>query len=106
MAQLAAHPAPHRARTRSSLTNRPLAGVNLASAEGRRLRDLYQLAAAEIGGKLSLQQQIICMNWARAQLRMEQTPTAEFSPLLAAELRHLWRAVQSQKRRREGADLW
>jgi hypothetical protein len=79
--------------SRAKVTNDPLAALNGNSAAGRRLRDLYHLAAAEIGGKLTMREQLACMTWARLQQEFEGG-----NVLLAAEVRHAWRGVLKAKR--------
>jgi hypothetical protein len=81
--------------SRSKFTNDPLKVINGNTAAGRRLRDLYRLAAAELGGKLAMREQLMCVTWARLQQQFEDGDT---NPLLVAEVRHAWGRIEKRRR--------
>jgi hypothetical protein len=93
---------PHRARrtvgsmpraSRAKVSNDPLARFKGNTAEGRRARDLFRLGRAEIGGRLSIREQLLISNWVLLQMRLEAGDLT-----LATETRHAWRAVLRAKR--------
>src|SRR5262245_37734220 len=82
-------------RCRARVTNDPLSGFDGNTAAGRRCRDLYRMAAAEIGGRLAMREQIAVQTWVLLQVAFESGDVT-----LVTELRHAWRAVQALRKPR------